>query len=99
MKEGRDRPHPSSPVQRDRTNKYPAIVLALLAVFIVWKLRDTWVDALAPPVPQSPVAPSENPDGGLMRDLPEETSRDCSAATTIRWIRCGTRSKAKRPQG
>jgi protein TonB len=68
MGPSRDRPHPRSPVQLDRPSKLPLLVLAGLAVFLVWKLRDTWVDALAPPAAESEasrVAPGDTSGGVL----------------------------------
>lgn len=40
--------HPRSPVQPGRRSPLPFLFLALFAIFMIWKLRDTWVDAVAP---------------------------------------------------
>ena len=56
MNADRDRPHPNSPVQPGRRSRLPLIVVTLVGLFMVWDLRDTWVDTLASPVPAKAVA-------------------------------------------
>ena len=45
----RERFHPQSPVQADRTSPIPLIIAGLLLVAVAWQTRDSWIDALAPP--------------------------------------------------
>ena len=56
MRNNRQRFHPQSPVQLDRRSAIPFVFLAILLIFMVWKLRDTWIDALATPAGQHDAA-------------------------------------------
>jgi protein TonB len=56
----KDRFHPGSPVQRDRTSPVPFVIAALLLAAVAWQARESLVDALAPPYLEQPDNPSRS---------------------------------------
>jgi protein TonB len=65
MREKEERFHPDSPVQRDRTSLIPVTVAGIVLLLLAWQVRQSWIDALAPPYsePAERAATSERSGG------------------------------------
>ena len=67
----RERFHPQSPVQADRTSPVPLIVSGLLLAAVAWQARESWIDALAPPYAEPTDQARPTHAGGSQSARPE----------------------------